>query len=90
MWMLAFFVLGVVLVGIGRAVNYYRSYWLFSGWRSDVSKYYADGIEWNVLLSEDEKRSGYFVWIDVVAWMSFLCFLTGLAIGFVGIFCTRG
>jgi len=88
--MLAFFLVGVVLVGIGRAVAYYRAYWLFSGWRSDVSKYYADGIEWNALIREDEGRAGYFLWIDVLAWLSFFCFLVALVIGFVSISCAKG
>jgi hypothetical protein len=89
-WILGSFVLGVVLLGIARAVNYYRGYWLFSGWKRDVSKYYADNAEWSALLAEDEKRSDYFVWIDVIAWLSFLCFLTGLLIGFISIMCMKG
>jgi len=81
--MLASFVTGVVLIGFGRGVVYYRAYWLFSGWRSGVTKYYADTIEWGELVDEDNKRSRYFIWADIIAWLSFFCFLTGLAIGFV-------
>lgn len=79
--MLLFFLLGVVLVGMGHAVGYYRSNWLFSGWRNDVSDYYGDKLTWNELLQRDRLRSRYFVWADVVAWFSFGSFLTGLGIG---------
>ena len=89
-WMLASFVFGVVLLGFGRAANYYRAYWLFSGWRTDVRKYYIDDIEWSMLIIGDEKRARYFPWIDIVAWMSFFCFLAGLVIGFVSILCSKG
>lgn len=89
-WILAFFILGIVLVGVLRAMSYYRSNWLFSQWRGDAGRYFADKIEWEYLIGEDEKRSKYYVWMDVVAWLSFACFLVGLLIGFVNILCTRG
>lgn len=79
--MLLFFLLGIVLVGVGHAIGYYRSNWLFSGWRNDTSDYFGEKLSWNELLERDKLRSRYFVWVDVVAWISFGSFLTGLGTG---------
>jgi len=79
--MLLCFLVGLVLVGLGHAVGYYRSYGLFSKWRENVGEYFEDKITWHELLERDRQRSGYFIWADVVAWGSFLSFLSGLGIG---------
>lgn len=84
--MLASFVFGVILVGIGRAVGYYRANWLFSKWADDVSKYYQNDIEWAILLNKDNDRSKDFVWGDVVSWLSFFCFLGGIFVGMSSFF----
>lgn len=80
-WMLVAFLLGVVLVGLGHATAYYRATWLFSGWRADVSKFYADELEWGDVLARDNHRSSYFILADVIAWLSFACFCAGLGFG---------
>lgn len=79
--MLIAFLSGVVLVGVGHAIAYYRATWLFSGWRADISRFYTDDIGWSEVLTRDNTRSGYFIWVDVVAWLSFICFFAGLGLG---------
>lgn len=80
-WMLLAFLLGLVLVGLGHATAYYRATWLFSGWRMDISKFYADELEWGEVLARDNDRSSYFILADVIAWLSFGCFFAGLGFG---------
>lgn len=83
--MLKLFLIGVVLVGIAHAISYYRINNLFRRWREDVSSFYGDQIDWDKLLADDNKRSGYFIWVDIVGWLSFFCFLVGLSIGIFNI-----
>ena len=45
--MLIAFLVGVVLVGVGHAIGYYRANWLFAGWENDVSNYFADKTTWS-------------------------------------------
>jgi hypothetical protein len=79
--MLLCFLLGLVLVGVGHATAYYRSMWLYTGWRDNVGEYFEDKITWHELLDHDRNRSRYFIWADVVAWGAFISFLTGVGVG---------
>ncbi|OGA11995.1 MAG: hypothetical protein A3H33_10545 [Betaproteobacteria bacterium RIFCSPLOWO2_02_FULL_65_20] len=81
--MLSFFLAGLLLVGLGRALAIYRFDWTFSGWRDAVRLYYTDKIDWEALLEGDMSRSGRFLPSEFVAWASFACFITGLAIAYV-------
>ena len=80
-WMLSAFIVGVVFVGCGHAVAYYRANWLFEHWRTEVGNYFADKVTWNELLECDRQRAKYFYLADIVGWASFLSFIVGLGIG---------
>lgn len=75
---LAYLVSGVVLVGVGYALNYYRFVYLASKWRNESIMFFNDQICWEDLINKDKKRSKYFFVADLIAWMCFLCFLNAL------------
>lgn len=77
-YVLALLMLGVLFVGIAKAANYYRLYYLFSRWKSDVNQFYADDMCWDELTKKDDVRSRYFYLADLFGWASFLCFVIAL------------
>jgi len=84
--MLALFLTGVVLVGILRAIHYYRVIWVIAGWRDDVERFFKDSLNWSELLSNHRARTTNFVAADIVGWASFLCFVAGTVLGYAGLF----
>lgn len=77
-YVLIAFLVGVVLVGLGKAFSYYRLNFLFTKWRDDVTRFYSDDIGWENLNMNDKNRSEYFYWLDIIGWASFFCFLSAL------------
>jgi hypothetical protein len=84
-WMLSAFILGVIFVGFGHAVGYYRANWLFEHWRNEVENYFSEKVTWDELIERDRHRTKYFIWADIIGWASFICFLAGLGIGIVNL-----
>lgn len=81
--MLGSFVLGVVFLGFYQAVRYHRIASIYKGWREDVDHYYNDKLDWEDLTENDHKRA-YSPSINIqilLAYLSFACFLVGVAVG---------
>jgi hypothetical protein len=81
--MLGCFVLGVVFLGFYQAVRYHRIAHIYNEWRVGVDSYFNDQTDWNVLIADDDKRSfsGSLRFQILLAYVSFACFLSGVAIG---------
>jgi len=80
-WMLALYLLGVILVGIVRALSYYRIAWRYARWRDGVRRLYREEWGWEELQRDDESLGWSFWPIDAVAWGSFVSFLVATGIG---------
>lgn len=84
---LTLFTVGLILVGIGRALSYYQTNRLFSQWRKDVETFYAQNLDFGNLLRNDNQRCETFLrckkiyWAELVAWLSFLCIIGAVATG---------
>lgn len=83
--MLGLFLSGIVLVGVLRAIHYYRIAWLFASWRADVDEFFADLLGWKDMLERDRLRSRRFWLADVVALLSFAFFIAGVYVGYRGL-----
>ena len=80
--MLIFFLCGVLLVGVGRALGSYRSYSILMGWSRSVSLYYSNAIDWDDLLKQDAEKGKPSLVTDAIAWSCFACFVSGLAVAY--------
>jgi hypothetical protein len=78
---LAFFAVGVVLIGFLHALRHYHILQLFKKWRESVNEYYTDQKGWGEIINADVTRSARFDWSLVVAYASFSCFIIGIIIG---------
>jgi hypothetical protein len=76
-----FFALGIVLIGFLHVLRHYHISQLFKKWRESVNEYFTDQKAWNKILEEDLKRSSKYDWALLLAYISFGCFITGIAIG---------
>ena len=84
--MLSCFVLGVVFIGICRAVNYYPHSVNFRRFYAWQQQYVTDEIGWGELTQRLSKvpwciRSG-----EVPAWISGVSFLAGVGIAYADLF----
>jgi len=81
------FLLGLFLVGVLVALGAHRMARLHEGWKSDANKYTSDQIPWGSLTSTDEQRvaEGQRP-LMVIAYLSFLCFIAGCAVGLWALF----
>jgi hypothetical protein len=79
--MLLAFVLGIVMVGVGRAAAYYRVTKRYGRWRRGVQHFYRDEWTWQELLADDETMGWQFPLGEFLAWASFACFLAGAGLG---------
>jgi hypothetical protein len=79
--MLLAFVLGVILVGVGRGMAYYRVAARFDRWQHAVEMFYKGDWTWEQVLEHDAAMGHTYIPGDVVAWAAFLCFLTGAWLG---------
>lgn len=83
--MLTFFILGVVIVGAGRALAFFHVARRFDRWRDAAHRYYNDEWTWAQALDHDSamgtrSRLGAFL-----GFSSFGCFLAGCALGVVSL-----
>ena len=77
-WVLAAFVIGLILAGIGRAVLLVHVQYLLSGWLKDTAAYYADRLEYYVLDSNDADRVIRLSWLPwTIGAASVFCFIGG-------------
>lgn len=83
--MLGLLLVGIALVGVLRAIHYYRISWLFAAWRDDVNAHLTGKLGWKALLERDARRSNRFVLADLVGILAFGCFLYSIYIGYRGI-----
>lgn len=79
--MLMWFLGGVALVGLLRAIVMYHVGRRFTRWRNGVQKYYADEWTWEQLVIHDEEMGWWYWPADLCGWASFVCFLYGLWLG---------
>lgn len=80
--MLALFVGSVLLVGVVKAHQYYYTRAIYSNWRENITKFYADAMEWEHLNAEDAAVSKDSSFSQFTAWVSFFLIVAGVAIGF--------
>lgn len=79
---LAFFAVGIVLIGLLHAFRHYRVTQLFKKWRESANEYYTDQKEWDQVVAEDVERSRKLDWSLPMAYLSFACFIIGIVIAF--------
>ena len=85
-WSLAFFVLGLILVGFVIANTYYRMSGLFKDYKREVEKYFHDQISWEYLDAEDDKRAEDHFFDHLLPWASFALFIVGCIVGGFSLF----
>ena len=78
---LAFFVVGLILVGVHTAIWVHFTDWLFMSLRSDVTKLFQNQIAWETMMAEDAKRAAKTTWLYASGYLAFGCFIAGAAIG---------
>lgn len=79
--MLGFFVGGVVILGIFHAVRYHRIEHIYRNWREGVDQFFSDKLDWEKMISEDERLSRRFLLGVTLAYLAFGCFLSGVIVG---------
>lgn len=83
---LLFFVSGVILVGILRAILFHRLEMLFEKWRDDVLQYMKNSISWENIIQNDEKRTGINPWEYLFGYGALICFIFGCIFGGIALF----
>lgn len=69
---LLIFVLGLVLVGVGRAHSIHRTNTVFMGWNSLMEKYYSGELSWSEALQKDVENTDKQASIPwLLGWASF-------------------
>jgi len=79
--MLLAFILGIVIVGFGRAFAYYRVSARFDRWRKAVDRYYSNDWTWGETLAHDAEMGANSIVGSLLAWTAFACFLVGASLG---------
>ena len=73
------FVVGLVLVGIGRAYLFQRMNHLLKLWNTSMGRFYANEIEWLQVVRDDDAASNRRGWVAItIGWSAFAAFLVGL------------
>jgi hypothetical protein len=80
------FVLGIFLVGVSTVKQFHHMSKLFTSWKSDVDRYYADEITWEHLHAEDNKKAIGDLWDYLIPYLAFVCFIAGSISGAISIF----
>ena len=83
---LLFFAIGLICVGILRAILLNKIKYLFDNWQKDVKKYWKSQIEYTELIENDDKRSGSARRAFIVGYISLVSFIIGLILGGVSLF----
>lgn len=77
-WVLATYVVGLLLSGLGRTVMLIHTQYLLFGWLKDTKAYFDNSIEWKEVTSADTLRVSRFRWVPwAIGAMSLLCFIGG-------------
>lgn len=79
--MLAFFTMGMMMIGILHVLRYSHVSKIFKKWRESVIEYYTDQKGWSEIVDADVARSARFDWALFMAYASFACFSVGISIG---------
>lgn len=82
---LAFFLLGLVLVGAVVLWGFHHIGGVFKGWREDTSSHIDGKISWADVNRRDDARANdpkLAIWL---AWSSFACFVIGAFVGVLSI-----
>ena len=79
---LAFFVIGLIFLGIGKARTIHHMDSLFKHFKSLAADYFQDKITYEVLFAKDTEKAVDDVWDYVFPYASFACFIIGSIIGF--------
>jgi len=87
---LILFVIGVILVGISTAKQFFYMSGLLKGWKKDVQRFYNDEVDWNDLLNQDEERVKVKWVVYAIPFASFACFIIGSIAGGLGLLCASG
>ncbi|HEG43212.1 MAG TPA: hypothetical protein ENH94_04090 [Phycisphaerales bacterium] len=81
---LLFFTLGIVFVGVVRAILLHRSFDYFELWQSDTEKYFKQEISWQNLVETDDSRTKGNCWEFRFGYISAGCFIIGCICGALG------
>lgn len=74
------FVVGLVLVGVGRAYVFQRMTRLMNLWNGSMARLYDDQVDWLKVLRDDQTAANKREWVAVsIGWASFGTFIAGLA-----------
>jgi hypothetical protein len=82
---LAFFVVGVILLGVSRAKQFHHMSGLFKHWKSLVAAYFSDKTTYDYILGEDNKKAVDDICDYVFPYASFGCFIIGSIVGFISL-----
>lgn len=78
---LSIFVLGLVLVGLGRAFMVHWSSNLVEGWIADTGAYFRGQVSWFVVIKRDEDRVNRWRAVPwILGWAAFVMFLLGVGL----------
>jgi hypothetical protein len=79
---LSFFVTGLILFGVSKAMTFHHMDGLFKHWKSLVNDYFSDKIPYEEILQRDNKKAVDGIWDYVFPYASFACFIIGSFTGF--------
>jgi hypothetical protein len=83
---LAFFVVGIFLMGVATAKTYHPMSSLYEKYKASVRELYADRITWDYLNDEDNKRAVTDYLDYAIPYGSFACFIFGCIAGAYALF----
>jgi hypothetical protein len=86
-WSLCFFVLGLILLGLGYAKQFHHMSGLFENWKSLVREHYRGEKNYDEIVSEDEEKAVRDFWDYAFPYASFGCFVIGSIVGFWSLVC---
>ena len=78
---LAFFVLGLISVGVLSAIWVHYCGLLDSNFRRSVTDFYQNQISFDTMVADDFTRSQKTIWLYIVGYVAFGCFIAGAALG---------
>ncbi len=80
------FGIGLVFVGVVRAIIIHRTNFFFKKWKEGVEKYYAVKVGFNKITDQDENRAESDFWEFLFGYLSAIAGLVGLASGCFALF----
>lgn len=82
-YVLCLFFIGVLFVGLLNLSRYHVVDSLLVNWQKDVGTFYNGNLDFDVMSNRDNKRVEKSRWILLFAYASFICFISGGAVGFI-------